>query len=185
MLPDRVSNPGPLTYESGALPIALRGPALIRKESQSLYHNLQVSIVVWVIHVPRNAQITYAPPPPPPHTHTHTHKKKKRFPRYEASLLSYHAWVCKIKLSDSYFTDQWNSSKITFSMSDNQFITSSLSRQEINHYNSVIFPVYCWPTNLFLYHIIATIKNRICPDFSLSVPIIRSSGNQVPTILEI
>ena len=30
MLPDRVSNPGPLTYESGALPIALRGPALSR-----------------------------------------------------------------------------------------------------------------------------------------------------------
>ena len=28
MLPDRVSNPGPLTYESSALPIALRGPAL-------------------------------------------------------------------------------------------------------------------------------------------------------------
>ena len=27
MLPDRLSNPGPLTYESGALPIALRGPA--------------------------------------------------------------------------------------------------------------------------------------------------------------
>ena len=27
MLPDRVSNPGPLTYETGALPIALRGPA--------------------------------------------------------------------------------------------------------------------------------------------------------------
>ena len=27
MLPDRVSNPGPLTYESGALPIALRGPS--------------------------------------------------------------------------------------------------------------------------------------------------------------
>ena len=27
MLPDRVANPGPLTYESGALPIALRGPA--------------------------------------------------------------------------------------------------------------------------------------------------------------
>ena len=30
MLPDRVSNPGPLTYESGALPIALRGPATDR-----------------------------------------------------------------------------------------------------------------------------------------------------------
>ena len=27
MLPDRVSNPEPLTYESGVLPIALRGPA--------------------------------------------------------------------------------------------------------------------------------------------------------------
>ena len=27
MLPDRVSNPGPLTYKSGALPIALRGPS--------------------------------------------------------------------------------------------------------------------------------------------------------------
>ena len=29
MLQDRVSNPGPLTYESGALPIALRDPALM------------------------------------------------------------------------------------------------------------------------------------------------------------
>ena len=27
MLPDRESNPGPLTYESDALPIALHGPA--------------------------------------------------------------------------------------------------------------------------------------------------------------
>ena len=27
MLPDRVLNPGPLTYESGALPTALRGSA--------------------------------------------------------------------------------------------------------------------------------------------------------------
>ena len=27
MWPDRVSNPGPPTYESGALPIALRSPA--------------------------------------------------------------------------------------------------------------------------------------------------------------
>ena len=27
MLPDRVSNPGPMTYESGTLPIALRSPA--------------------------------------------------------------------------------------------------------------------------------------------------------------
>ena len=30
MLPDRVSNPGPQTYESSGLPIALRGPAVFR-----------------------------------------------------------------------------------------------------------------------------------------------------------
>ena len=37
MLPDRVSNPGPLTYESGALPIALRGPAALEL-TLSCYH---------------------------------------------------------------------------------------------------------------------------------------------------
>ena len=31
MLPDRVSNPGPLTYESGALPTALRSPAPLNR----------------------------------------------------------------------------------------------------------------------------------------------------------
>ena len=36
MLPDRVSNPGPLTYESDALSIALRGPA---EEKEKLYQN--------------------------------------------------------------------------------------------------------------------------------------------------
>ena len=35
MLPDRVSNPEPLTYESGALPIALRGPAQAKKNCLS------------------------------------------------------------------------------------------------------------------------------------------------------
>ena len=35
MLPDRVSNPGPLTYESGALPIALRGPAVLKENTPS------------------------------------------------------------------------------------------------------------------------------------------------------
>ena len=40
MLPDRVSNPGPLTYESGALPIALRGPA----------HDLVVAVVGKLIY---------------------------------------------------------------------------------------------------------------------------------------
>ena len=34
MLPDRVSNPGPLIYESGALPIGLRGPAYNNRKSK-------------------------------------------------------------------------------------------------------------------------------------------------------
>ena len=42
MLPDRVSNPGPLTYESGALPIALRGP--VGSETRSLTYYLKVKI---------------------------------------------------------------------------------------------------------------------------------------------
>ena len=37
MLPDRVSNPGPLTYESGALPIALRGPAMKQSNMVPVY----------------------------------------------------------------------------------------------------------------------------------------------------
>ena len=36
MLPDRVSNQGPLTYESGALPIALRGPAGFKQNSAQM-----------------------------------------------------------------------------------------------------------------------------------------------------
>ena len=36
MLPDRVSNPGPLTYESGALPIAIRGPAPQEQSDEGL-----------------------------------------------------------------------------------------------------------------------------------------------------
>ena len=46
MLPDRVSNPGPLTYESGALPIALRGPAkrsIISIESSSTVYDSRTS----------------------------------------------------------------------------------------------------------------------------------------------
>ena len=38
MLPDRVSNPGPLTYESGALPIALRSLARSYQESLSNFY---------------------------------------------------------------------------------------------------------------------------------------------------
>ena len=43
MLPDRVSNPGPLTYESGALPIALRGSA--RKEEREFAINLMMQLL--------------------------------------------------------------------------------------------------------------------------------------------
>ena len=40
MLPDRVSNPGPLTYASGVLPIVIRGPAL--QLSTVLFYNNQL-----------------------------------------------------------------------------------------------------------------------------------------------
>ena len=44
MWPDRVSNPEPLTYESGALPIALSGPASIK---EVLYqHQQEVTNIV-------------------------------------------------------------------------------------------------------------------------------------------
>ena len=36
MWPDRVSNPGPLTYESSALPTALRGPAALERSAMKL-----------------------------------------------------------------------------------------------------------------------------------------------------
>ena len=39
MWPDRVSNPGPLIYESGALPTALRGPAKLQILSVLQYYN--------------------------------------------------------------------------------------------------------------------------------------------------
>ena len=47
MLPDRVSNPGPLTYESGALPIALCGPAKYMYVYTYVIHDyLSLNIVV-------------------------------------------------------------------------------------------------------------------------------------------
>ena len=49
MLPDRVSNPGPLTYESGALPIALRGPAfkvIIQGNSTTVHQNFLIGIMI-------------------------------------------------------------------------------------------------------------------------------------------
>ena len=57
MLPDRVSNPGPLTYESGALPIALRGPAPtfeLEKYTLTMYadvieHNYKIYSLVTMV----------------------------------------------------------------------------------------------------------------------------------------
>ena len=42
MLPDRVSNPGPLTYGSGALPIALRDPAHQKLDQVSILFPLAI-----------------------------------------------------------------------------------------------------------------------------------------------
>ena len=50
MLPDRVSNPGPLTYESGALPIALRGPAFIEYLSAGIIYSVYNKIIIIIIN---------------------------------------------------------------------------------------------------------------------------------------
>ena len=49
MLPDRVSNPGPLTYESGALPIALHGLAnmFFTKNQNNISINLCILKLYW------------------------------------------------------------------------------------------------------------------------------------------
>ena len=45
MWPDRVSNPGPLTYKSGALPTMLRGPEREReREREREKFNILVSL---------------------------------------------------------------------------------------------------------------------------------------------
>ena len=61
MLPDRVSNPGPLTYESGALPIALCDPATVLENhkinmvAQKVYRQKIFQVVKDHIHY--NCQI--------------------------------------------------------------------------------------------------------------------------------
>ena len=46
MLPDWVSNRGPMTYKSGALPNALHGPAIIRRTKKiKKKYNKNISIV--------------------------------------------------------------------------------------------------------------------------------------------
>ena len=49
MLPDRVSNPGPLTYESDALPIALRGPALQNTNSDRKINNVDYKSIAHLL----------------------------------------------------------------------------------------------------------------------------------------
>ena len=46
MLPDRVSNPGPLTYESGALPMALRG--LVKSLCCDLTHEHLINATIQI-----------------------------------------------------------------------------------------------------------------------------------------
>ena len=46
MLADWVSNPGPLTYESGALPTALRGPA---KKNRPAFSAIYLFILFTVV----------------------------------------------------------------------------------------------------------------------------------------
>ena len=53
MLPDRVSNPGPLTYESGVLPIALCGPAPLKQPQKNLYHSVRKEKLILQQNYPR------------------------------------------------------------------------------------------------------------------------------------
>ena len=55
MLPDRVSNPEPLTYEPGALPIALRGPAIVYSNN----YCQNIVIMGGLGSQPPGAEITY------------------------------------------------------------------------------------------------------------------------------
>ena len=52
MLPDRVSNPGPVNYESGALPIALRVPALGLVILGYIESNDSVLQTCWIVSAP-------------------------------------------------------------------------------------------------------------------------------------
>ena len=80
MLPDRVSNPGPLTYESGALPIALRGPATAVVYEPSVFEPLKfycsrfshASADLSLIEIKKIVDAYGTPPPLPCCTCTNT-----------------------------------------------------------------------------------------------------------------
>ena len=58
MLPDRVSNPGPLTYESGALPIELRGLRDSNEYTQYTIINMKKKNT---LHYPKSAAMGFFP----------------------------------------------------------------------------------------------------------------------------
>ena len=68
MLPGRVSNPGPLTYKSGALLIALRGPALRSLPRKSVVRLIDRPEMTLDVYRGRKTTTT--------RTHTHTHLVK-------------------------------------------------------------------------------------------------------------
>ena len=51
MLPDRVSNPGPLTYVAGALPIAIRGPAKTKSSTSKLSASLWLTLTTFLVFI--------------------------------------------------------------------------------------------------------------------------------------
>ena len=59
MLPDRVSNPRPLTYESGALPFTLRCPALCKVNGISLLPPQICKVIQVVIENFQMARFNY------------------------------------------------------------------------------------------------------------------------------
>ena len=87
MLPDRVSNPGPLTYESGALPIALRGRLISTSLARGVRDMSHANRTVECLNnqsrtkgdcrpqtaSPHPFRFLPPPPPPPPPPHTHKH----------------------------------------------------------------------------------------------------------------
>ena len=58
MWPDRASNPGPLTYESGALPTALSGPATDSKLCNNNKKLVYGKYKVYALVISRGARFT-------------------------------------------------------------------------------------------------------------------------------
>ena len=59
MEPDQVSNQGPLTYKSGALPIALRGPAYLMGATRpGLFNGKKISCISGINKLFHNFQVS-------------------------------------------------------------------------------------------------------------------------------